>query len=40
MNEELVGWSHPEGNGQQFNVQMETSDKWCASGVLTGISTV
>ena len=36
--EELVGWSHPEGSGQRLNVQMEISDKWCPSGVCTGTS--
>jgi len=33
VDEELVGWSQPEGSGQQLNVQMETGDKWCPSGV-------
>jgi len=28
VDEELVGWSHPEGSGQRLNVQMEIGDKW------------
>ena len=40
VGKELVGWSHPEGSGQQLDVQMENSDKWCPSGVCTGTSTV
>ena len=39
VDEELVGWSHPEGNGQWLDVQMEISDEWCPSGVHTGTST-
>ena len=35
VDEELIGWSHPEGSGQQLNVQMGISDKWCPSGVHT-----
>jgi len=27
VDEELIGWSHPEGSGQQLNVKMEISDK-------------
>jgi len=40
LSEELAGWLHPEGSGQQLDVQMEISDKWCRSGVCTGTSTV
>jgi len=40
VDEELVGWSHPEGGDQQLDVQMQISDKWCPSGVCIGTSTV
>ena len=40
MDEELLGRSQPEGSGQQLNIQMETGDKWCPSGVYIGTSTV
>lgn len=33
--DELVGWSHPEGSGQWLTVQMEAGDKCCPSGVHT-----
>jgi len=33
VNKELVGWLHLEGGGQWLNVQMETGEKWCPSGV-------
>ncbi|PKU37991.1 rna-directed dna polymerase from mobile element jockey-like [Limosa lapponica baueri] len=36
VNVELVGWSHPEGSGQQLNVQMELSNKWCPQGSTLG----
>ena len=36
MDQELVGWLHPESSGQQLNVQMEIGDKGCPSGVPTG----
>lgn len=36
MDKKLVGWSHLQGNGQQLRVLMDTSDKWCPSGVHTG----
>jgi len=29
-----------EDSGQKLNVRMETSDKWCPSGVRTGTGTV
>ena len=31
VDEELVGWSHPEDSGQWLNVQMEIRDEWCPS---------
>ena len=40
VDKELVGWSQPEGSGQQLNVEMEIGDKWCPSGVLVVTSTV
>ena len=40
MDEELLGWSHPEDSGEQQNVQMEIGDKWCPLGVRVGTSTV
>ena len=36
VDKELVGRSQPAGSGQQLNVQMDTSDNWCPSGVRTG----
>ena len=36
MDQELVGWLHPESSGQQLNVQMEIGDKWCPSGFILG----
>ncbi|GAB0176696.1 hypothetical protein GRJ2_000134800 [Grus japonensis] len=33
-------WSHSKSCGQQLNVQVETSDEWCSSGVGTGTGTV
>ena len=35
MAKELVGWSQPEGSGQRLDVQMDTGDKRCPSGVRT-----
>ena len=40
MDEELAGWSHPDGSGQRLNAQMEINDEWCPSGVHMGTSTV
>jgi len=40
VDEELVGWSHSEGSGQWFSIQIEISDKWCHSGIHIGTSTV
>jgi len=40
VDEELVERPHLEGSSPQLNVQMEISDKWCPSGVPTGMSTV
>ena len=34
--EELAGWSHSKGCGQQLDVQVETSDEWHSSGVGIG----
>ena len=36
MDKELGGWLHPEGSGQQFDVQMETGDKWYPQGSTLG----
>ncbi|GAB0207289.1 mitochondrial enolase superfamily member 1 [Grus japonensis] len=36
--QELAGWSHSKNCGQWLNVQVETSDKWCPSGVHIGTS--
>ena len=30
---ELAGWLHAKSCGQWLNAQVETSDKWCSSGV-------
>jgi len=40
LDEELVGWSHPESSSQWLNVQMEIGKKWCPSRVDIGTSTV
>ena len=40
MDKELVGRLHPEGSGQQLDVQMAAGDKWCPSGVCTGTGAV
>jgi len=40
VDEELVGWSHPEGSSQRLAVQMDTGDKWHPSGVRTGTGAV
>ena len=36
MANELFGRPLPEGSGQQLDVQMDTGDKCCPSGVHTG----
>ncbi|KAJ7395481.1 rna-directed dna polymerase from mobile element jockey-like [Pitangus sulphuratus] len=36
VEEELVGWSHPEGSGQWLKVPRDISDKWCPSGACIG----
>jgi len=38
MYKELVEWSQPEASGQQLNVQLDASDKWCSLGVRDGTS--
>lgn len=38
MDKKLVGWSHLKASGQQLSVPMDTSDRWCHSGVHTGTS--
>jgi len=38
VDKELAGWSHSRSCGQQLDVQVETSDEWCSSGV--GVGTV
>ncbi|KAF4792233.1 hypothetical protein TURU_123222 [Turdus rufiventris] len=35
LDKELTGWSHSKC-GQQLNVQVETSDKWCPQGSVLG----
>ncbi|GAB0178700.1 mitochondrial enolase superfamily member 1 [Grus japonensis] len=40
VDKELAGWSHSKSCGQRLNVQVETSDEWCSSGVGTGTGTV
>ena len=40
MAKELVGRSQPGGSRQWFDVQMDTVDKWCPSGVCTGTGAV
>ena len=38
--EEFVGWSHPGGSGQRFDVQMEIGNKWWPSVVHFGTDAV
>jgi len=40
VNKELAGWSHSKSCSQWLNVQVETSDEWCSSGVSTGTGAV
>ena len=40
MDKELAGWPHQKGCSQWLNVQMETSNKWCVSGVSMGTGSV
>jgi len=35
-----AGRPHSKACGQQFDVQIETGDKWCPSGVSTGTGTI
>ena len=36
MDEELVGWSHPDCSGQQLNVQMESVKSGVPQGSVLG----
>ncbi|TRZ07630.1 hypothetical protein HGM15179_019480, partial [Zosterops borbonicus] len=36
VDKELVGWSHPEGSGQQLRVPIDISEEWCPSGIFIG----
>jgi len=40
VDRELTGWSHSMSCGLWLDVQVETSDKWCSSGVGIGIGVV
>ena len=33
VDEELAGWLHSKSCSQRLDVQVETSDEWCSSGV-------
>jgi len=37
VDKELAGWSHSECCSQWLDVQVETCDKWCSSGVSTSV---
>jgi len=40
LDKELAQWTHSNSYSQWLDVQVETSDEWCASGVSTGASVV
>jgi len=40
VDKEFAERSQPESSGQGLNVQMDTGDKWCTSGVHTGTGAV
>ena len=40
VDKELAGQSHSENCVQQLDVQVETSDEWCSSGVGIGTGAV
>ena len=40
VDKELAGWSRSKSCGQWLDVQVETSDEWCSSGVSMGTSAV
>jgi len=40
LDKELAGWSHSKSCSQWLDIQVETSDEWCALGVGTGASAV
>jgi len=40
LHKELAQWTHSKSCSQWLDVQVETSDEWCASGVGTGASAV
>lgn len=40
MDDELIGWSHPDISGQQLDVQMGIGDKSRSSGIHTRTNAV
>jgi len=40
VDKELAGWSLSKSFSKWLDVQVETSDKWCSSGVSTGTGAV
>lgn len=40
MDKELAGWSPPKTCGQWLDIQVETSEEWCCSGVGIGAGAV
>jgi len=36
----MGGWLHSENCGQQFNIQVETADKWHSSKISAGTSAI
>jgi len=40
VDKELARWTHSKSYSQRLDVQVETSDEWCASGVGTGAGVV
>jgi len=40
LDKEPARWMHTKSYSQWLDVQVETSDEWCASGVSTGVGAV
>jgi len=40
VSKQLAGWSQSKSCSERLDVQVETSDEWCSSGVGTGTGAV
>jgi len=40
VDKELAGWLHSKNCGPWLDVQVDTSEEWCSSGVSSGIGAV